>query len=174
MEALDLPANYEVSISDELRAIAGRFRRAAPRPGGPAIQLPQAGARRYTLRRDGHRPMIVVGFEVLRLLVDVSGNGTSAREGAGEVCLAVYGLSDGACVAHVAAIPPAGVPGRPIFQARAVSTAADILCLLDETGPARCWLNPVGPDTRAAPLSAFMRLGEDLFRAIQPFLKHAA
>lgn len=167
MQALHRTVRYEVTISDDLRALVAGSRLRGP--GAPRRNRSAVGAqtRRYKLRRDGLRPVIFEGLEVFRLSVHGPGQPHPLDDCTnGHATLSIYSASDVGCIAHWVLVPPPWLPARPVYRTTPTASAADIVDLLRGSVPDLGLM----PEAR----SALRRVCDDLVSAVRQFLKPAA
>lgn len=140
MPALGQNIDYEVTISEDLRALLRARRSSETKPSrcgeraGPPTGEPGRGVfSRLRLRIDGSRPARIRASEILALCVGGQGNGnTMPCQDSGWQRLSILMTEDGRCMAHLVAEPPAGTPARPVHRLRQVRRSDDVTAMVKD------------------------------------------
>jgi hypothetical protein len=132
---------HQATVTAELgRLLAlGGWRRS----GSPAIDVASAGHqtaappavpempwREVALRRDGARPLRLLGLLIHR---------TEVREAGGRSVLRLFATADGGAVAQLAYEPPDNCPARPVYRVARVGGSDDLRRFIDREGPEQCF-----------------------------------
>lgn len=141
MQASPHDIHYDVTISEDLRAMM-RARRSSARSQAGSRSGPcpsELGPRsnvfsRRRLRVDGRRPIDLMACEILTLRVGDDEDGRSQGPGPNEGCqrVTIFATDDGRCLAYVAAVPPSGLPARPVHRLRSMRTSGDVRAMVRE------------------------------------------
>lgn len=126
---------YEVTVSDELRALWRARGSSLPDPsypkqrpvrrrggGGAPVFVPRR------LRNDGSRPVKVTASEILVVNCESDGESTGdfAAHNAGLQSISILLTENGECLAQMVASAPRGVPARPVFRVRELRSPRDM------------------------------------------------